>query len=81
MSGLDTSFAAAMLIGYHAGTHSLAGVRAHVRASSTSSLTVPVPHGQGFPLPRLSKLIKPNQTPRINQTIKTLVLPSYQGYQ
>ncbi len=35
MSGLDGSFACAMLIGFHAGTASLGGVRAHTFSSSS----------------------------------------------
>eukprot|EP01052_Picozoa_sp_SAG31_P034363 SAG31_NODE_4007_length_3670_cov_1.628955_2_plen_113_part_00 len=35
MAGLDSSFAAAMLVGYHAGTHSTKGVRAHTYSSSS----------------------------------------------
>lgn len=34
MCGVDKSFAGAMLVGYHPGTHSLSGVRAHTMSSA-----------------------------------------------
>jgi D-amino peptidase len=51
MEGIDSSFAAAVFIGYHASTNSLTGVRAHTMSSATLTSVdlngVPVPEG-GF---------------------------------